>query len=328
MFAPNVEHLGVVETYRWDDYAYWFTPLAYGDAVSRLTSVKINGPMRLQNITILLMLPTMRLLELTQVTDMRQEYGRTFEWESQDIWENDLNESKSNIEHFHLYDSYVKVSDLKVALRAMRGLKSFVYEHTPNELSIGFLNLDTAAVAELIRSQPHTLDSLHILRKQDVPCIAIQPHILYQTVRALPNLVDLELSHMSWPSSNFKTPEWQDLPAELVCLTLDSINAHCYDGNHDFAHLERNLEALAIRKRRGEFPNLRTLTLARWHPWYGCVPTNVTYIKTMLHDAGIEFITRPAMIGSSSNMSQDIGWVELQTEPEWVIVHKYFIDSG
>ena len=132
MFAPNVEHLGVVETYRWDDHSYWFMPLGFSntDALSRLTSATLNGPLRLQNITSLITLPSMRRLELSQVVEMRQEPDRAFDWESQDInmpWKRILNKSKSNIELFHLYESYIDAKDLKIVVRAMRGSQSFVY---------------------------------------------------------------------------------------------------------------------------------------------------------------------------------------------------------
>lgn len=333
MFASNVEHLAVVETYRWDDHSYWFMPFHHGHtgALSRLTSATLIGPMRLQNVTALLTLPTMRRLELTHVIEMRREHDRTLEWESSDDsnqWKTFLEKSGSEIEHFHLYDSYVNLNEVKVAVRSMRKLKSFTYEHEAHELSPNFMQFNYEAVAKLIESQSDSLMSLRVVIKQSTMAfieIPDDPNILYNVVKNLPKLVDLEIPCAS-PDANFQTPVWQELAASLEHLALDSSNNKIYDAAKDFTDLEQNLEALAACKKRGELPMLRSLTLKRWHPWYGCIPTNVSYIKAILQEVGIQFASVPAAVGSNLHTMHDIGWVELQTEPEWVLVERFLHD--
>ena len=339
-FATNVEHMAVAETWRWDDYLYWFMPLDHHhtNALSRLTSATLNGPMRLQNITALLIIPTMRFLELTGVIEMHREMDRTFDWDERPR-EDILAKSKSNIEHFHLYRSYVDIDDVIVAVRHMKGLKSFLYQHEMDDISNGYIPLNIRALSELIKSQAHSLTSLHILdeegwsTREDFKGFQ-DPVIVYKTAQSLPNLVNLEISlnlsskisHSISEMNLVHTPEWQDIPLSLECLTLDLVVIERYDEDCDFMNFQQSLESLAAQKRRGELPNLRELALKRWHPWYGCVPPNVGYIKALLQDAGIQFSSVPAMIGSCGFNNVDIGWVELQTEPDWVLIEVYRVD--
>lgn len=332
LFATNTEELIIAETWRWDDHLYWFMPInhSHTNALSRLTSASLNGPMRLQNVTSLLINPTMRRLELTGVIEMNQELDRTFDWEEKP-WEGLFDKSRSNIEHFHLYHSYVNLNDVKVAVRYMKDLKSFLYQHEANELSNAFIPLKLDALSEVMKSQSHSLVSLHIEQQDferhvDFSEDFQDPAIIYKTAQSLTKLVNFEMSHITPTTTGIHTPEWQHIPANLECLALELGSLRCYDEDYDFMDLQQSLEALAARKRRGELPSLRALTLKRWHPWYGCVPRNVEYIKNVLQDAGVQFSSEPAKIGSSHSTGVDISWVELQTEPDWVFVETYLFD--
>ncbi|OAG04560.1 uncharacterized protein CC84DRAFT_795853 [Paraphaeosphaeria sporulosa] len=340
MFTPNLEHLEVVETYRWDDHVFWFLPiLSRHDDFSRLTSATIQGPMRAPNVLLLMFLPTMRRLELSQVIEMRQEIGRTLQWD--ESWGSFIlgpgskDPPSSSLEHLHMLDSYADLDDVTQLVGLVRNLKSFVYEHARNELSIHYLDVPYQNIAQILKCQHITLTSLriantHILSPLYMPSADLIPlgeKDLFETIQDLPNLTCLEIFLSLAPSHRHRAFRWENLPPSLETLMVDHHSAYHYvEDRMDTSDLELSLADLAMRKRRGELPNLRMLVFRNWHPFYGTFPQDMS-VKKVLEDVGIKFNSLPAKIGSSVATMYDIGWVELQTEPEWVIIETYNLNE-
>ncbi|KAJ4356446.1 uncharacterized protein N0V89_004479 [Didymosphaeria variabile] len=339
MFTNNMEHLEVAETYRWDDHHYWFTPiLCMPNNFLRLTSATLQGPMRSENVVGLMILPSMRCLELTQVVEMRQEQDRTLQW--QDPSSNDpiftgvFNQRSSNLEHLRLLDSYTQLQDVMQILRTTPSLKSFVYEHIVNELSLHYLDMPYDNLNQILELQRETLTSLRISAMHSwdpipLPAPWEDENVIFEAVQDFPKLTHLEVSYSCTQSRQwlYRAPKWEQLPPNLEHLTIDYLSAHEYiEHTEGTAELEQGLEDLAIRKRRGELPKLRSVAFNNWHPYYGSFPRDIS-IGKVLGDVGIQLMSIPARIGSTTYMMEDIGWVELQSELDWVIIEIYRVDE-
>ena len=326
MFTANVEHLKACETYKWDKSLSWFMPLVESrtNALSRLTSVKLNGPMRLQNVVALMIIPSMRHMELEGVFEVTPEQSASSEWHSGTRWQATLNEYDSRIEHFHLYNSYLQLENVALAVKAMIRLKSLVYEHSTPDWNLRYMALfEPEPLAKLVQSRGRTLTTLKVSDKSHYPPQYAQTIALYPIMESLPHVVDLELAHVKLSETTFPEPGSQPLPASLEHLTLDFVELRMYNAARDFVDLDMCLEMLVARKIQGDLPHLRSLTLTQWHPWYGCIPTNVDYAKNLLQNAGIEFSSIPEEIGLRYIGDEDIGWLEIQTEPGWVFVDMF-----
>lgn len=152
LFCPNLEVVQVKESWLWDDHHYWFkslSPFFNPLCVSSLKRVLIEGPMRIENIVPLLTIPTLRELQLTQVTVMRREGYRVFQWS---VWPvaRILTERSSKLQILTLKESYVDLDLLIPVIKGIRGLKSFTYEHVPNDLA------DESAQAHCVNNQALT----------------------------------------------------------------------------------------------------------------------------------------------------------------------------
>jgi hypothetical protein len=137
-FTPLVEKLTVHDAWQWDDHHYWFKSLAANPShFENLQTVTVLGPLRLRNIVPLLTLPSIRVLELTQATDMRREPGRAFSWASdgEDCVDRRL-ASGSSLECLVIKESELHIPSAMAILDKLDKLKSFTYEHVPHELTI------------------------------------------------------------------------------------------------------------------------------------------------------------------------------------------------
>lgn len=339
MFTPNVELLEVVETYRWDDYTFWFQPILcrYND-FSQLTSATVQGPMRAKNVVLLIFLPALQYLKLNQVIQMREEMGQALRlaksWGDFKLGPGVSDPPSSNLKHLHMLESYDGLENFAHLGRYIRNLKSFVYEHERNDLSRQHLDFPDQNLIQILKHQRLSLTSIRIADSYtslpyNLPSAVSIPAsegILFETIRDCPNLTQLEL-FLPLAQSRHRAPKWESLPQNLEHLTIEHHSAHNYLENRvDTSELESSLKGLAVRKRRGELPEMRQLTFKNWHPFYGTFPQD-TSIKDVLREVGIEFISMPATIGSTMATMDDIGWVELQTEPEWVLIERYRMED-
>ncbi|KAF2464127.1 uncharacterized protein BDR25DRAFT_346912 [Lindgomyces ingoldianus] len=334
IFALNLEHLEVSETYRWDDHLYWFNPIFTRSphAFSRLTSAVIQGPMRLENITSLLILPSMRNLELTQVCYIRHEAEPFFEWEEDPnhSFTSHLERNGSNIEHLRLRDSHIMLDDLKPVMRAIRALKSFEYNSVCNDMSdIHLTGLDTWALIRDLEKHKDSLESLG-LRCND----GIVPDQIIDLFDALKssNLHTLDIGPLIFFNSDPRTyaSAFSDaLPLSLETLRFtffDSTQIHYIDPNHHKS-IELVLYSIATNPNTQHLAKLQRVELVGWHTWYGHFPENVEHIQRLFAKAGVLFSSTPAPIGETEDTQVDL-ICRGDVEPGWLSFVLHASDQG
>lgn len=328
MFTPNLDHLIVSETFRWDGHVYWFRPILQDPhRFGHLKSAFIHGPMRIENIAPLLTLPSMRQLHLTQIITMRQKPGQSFEWEAPGERFREITEKNSSpIEHLHLLASFLRMSDLKWLLRAFQGLKSFVYEQKPHVMhgpffrdaymagkwsshrymslsthldphkhSLEYLRLEDAFMllenlTRVLSREP--FENLRTLHVAQVPCYAIPPEEISQFVNSIPASLE-SLRIVSRESTSF----W---PGQISSVDI----------------FERALYLIAKRAKEGELPNLMNVAVVDWHPWHGTFPPDVHRIKSVFAEASVQFDSMAAVIEETKD---DISYLE-DAELGWLLV--------
>lgn len=167
LFLPGLEVLEVRDSWLWDDHCYWFKSLsAFWNPLvgGGLRRVVVDGPLRVENVVPLLTVPTLRTLELAQVVVMRREGWRIFQWK---VWEVErvLPPGTSSLETLALRESYVELESLLPVLHGIKTLKSFTYEHFPNDLSDDSVRadeLDRMALSRCLETQRASLEHLRV----------------------------------------------------------------------------------------------------------------------------------------------------------------------
>jgi hypothetical protein len=158
-FLPNVTELNVFGTWQWDDHNYWFT-----HTVAPLKKVVLDGPLRIENIHPLLMVPSLRSLELREVIVIRQEAGGIFPW---DLPERriELAEASSGLEELRLTQSYIGAPALITVTNTIRALKSFSYMHVRHSLSLGAINFSCPGLASALNRHKSSLEHFEFCLK-------------------------------------------------------------------------------------------------------------------------------------------------------------------
>jgi hypothetical protein len=165
LFLPNLESLEIHDAWQWDDHTFWFTAIAENTSrFGHLKNVTIHGPLRIENVVLLMTLPTMKTLELWRVMDTRRAVGETFDWEYPGQSISEKLSPGCNLETLALYESYVPTCMLLPIVRAIRGLKSFTYEHRSTVLMVpGSIYTNIEVLSRCIALQATTLQHLAIL---------------------------------------------------------------------------------------------------------------------------------------------------------------------
>jgi hypothetical protein len=164
LFMPNVEWLEVHDAWLWDDHTYWFTNVAANATqFTRLKTIIIHGPLRIENIIPLLAMPSLRDLELWKVAILRQALGEVFPWDQPD--RHILEEASSGLKRLALRQSYIDSDLLLPLLSAIRALESFTYEHQYVNLNYPSNQtrvVDFPSLAAALSKHGSTLETLRI----------------------------------------------------------------------------------------------------------------------------------------------------------------------
>src|SRR5262249_39783590 len=132
MFTPNIESLDVVDKFEFDGHRYWMDTirLASPHSFQKLSSVSIRtGEMRLKNVLPLLLLPSMKKLELSELAELEPSNDPHGFADLGNLY--DLPLRVSNITHFHLRYCLIDSRIIKRLLHLFRSLRSF--EHDFND---------------------------------------------------------------------------------------------------------------------------------------------------------------------------------------------------
>lgn len=348
LFCPNLEVVQVKESWLWDDHHYWFkslSPFFNPLCISNMKKVLIEGPMRIENIIPLLTIPTLRELELTQVTVMRREGYRVFQW---GVWPvaRILPQRSSSLEVLMMRESYVDLDLLTPVFEGIKGLKSFTYEHVPNDLA------DETAQAHRVNTRALTsclnmhADSLEYIRIRDTEPMdrRLIAEYLFGTAHAgaepattFPLLKTIDvgpagigtISPYYEPISLDFDPEnirLQVLPASLSTLRIQpashiefrpgSVNAQSmeffkHESEIDFL-LRTLVYNLADKKR---FPKIE---FVEWNPTLGWFPDNLPALQRFCGDMGLRLESVSGDVGDFYDAEPLL--MDDESEEGWVVV--------
>ena len=340
LFLPNLEHVHVCESWLWDDHHYWFKSLSpFFNPLSRSTlkSARLDGPMRIENIIPLLTIDTLRTLELTQVTVMRREGYRVFQWA---LWPEDqvLPPRSSRLEHLCLRDSYVEAETLAPIMQGIKALRSFTYEHVPNDLTDeyeGFLDFTTDS-HPCLSYHAHSLESVHIREQTEIWFFKIgmlldrpsPPNRGTNEVDwykpAYPHLHTVDIG----PQNVYPMPPGEyDPHASVLVRQLGGVERLRIKLTSPMGREEDFLSALA-RAIALYNPSLKTVELIEWDPLLGWYPSKFTMLQRIYTELGLQLLSVPGEVSSFHDEEPVVMDEETEAEEGWVLVTLNCADSS
>jgi hypothetical protein len=346
LFCPNVEVVQVKESWLWDDHHYWFkalSPFFNPLCVSRLRRVCVEGPMRIENIVPLLTIPTLRELELTQVTVMRREGYRVFQWS---VWPvaRILTERGSNLEALILRESYVDLDLLIPILGGIRGLRRFTYEHVPNDLADETAHahrVNTRALTACLTLHAHSLKHIRVRDTEPVDWVLMAEY-LFGAARAdanaqptFPCLKVIDIGPTSFgthsPYDGLPNVEPGDIrpqvcPASLETLRIQpashmefrsgSAIAPTMESSRSEFEVHLLLETLACGfAKKKQFPMVE---LVEWNPTLGWFPDSLPALQQFFIDVGLRL---ESIAGDAADFyDAEPLLMDDESEEGWVVV--------
>lgn len=307
LFCPNLLVIQVKESWFWDDHHYWFkslSPFFNPLCVSTLHRALIEGPMRIENIVPLLTIPTLRELELTQVTVMRREGYRVFQWS---VWPvtRILPERGSGLEILALRQSYIDLDLLVPVLQGIKGLMSFTYEHMPNDLADEAVQAHCVNARALASCLGTHADSLQHIRVRDtevvdwtcMPAYLFGPaNIATNAHNTFPNLKTIDIGPTGegtlspyFVSSSSEPEDWvpQVFPASVTTLRIQpashieskpgSATARTTQGLKCESEVDLFLQTQACNFARAD--QRVKVELVEWNPTLGWFPDNLAALQ-------------------------------------------------
>jgi hypothetical protein len=311
-FAINIQRLEVTDTGRWTQNTAWLPVLGLAQAphpFEHLKSAKLSGPLSLPNVAQLLLLPSLRTLELIRVS-------KNGPWPSEQSSRRFFNQVENGsvyVENFHMYQSLVDLNMLHRVLKVFRRLVSFTYEAD----LMTYEEENWTALADPFSQHSDTLSSLHITYAGEHLSSEAMSHLL-SSIRHLPHLQTLAVSYTSLHDTLPTTPLSEILPINLETLILLPLVAIVYDigtGAH-LAEIDALLYAMAHQISTGSLSRLKSIQTRNWHPWFGHYPPSVEDLKTTFANLGIAFSSVPA----DETECMCISTSSFDDEPEWLVV--------
>jgi len=307
-----------------------------------LKRAAIEGPMRVENIVPLLTIPTLRVLDVTQVTVMRREGYRVFQWS---VWpvSRILTERGSGLEVLRMRESYVDLELLVPVLGGVRRLREFTYEHVPNDLA------DETARAHRVNTRALTAclnmhaDSLEHIRVRDTEPVnwLLMAEYPFGAARAdanahtsFPNLKTIDIgpagvgtrSPRQPPGSSPETIRPQVFPASLETLRIQpaeriefrpgSVTVHAMELLKHESEVDHLLRAqgcyFAYKKQRMK------VELVEWNPTLGWFPDNLPALQKHYLDMGLRL---ESVAGDVSDFyDAEPLLMDDESEKGWVVV--------
>ncbi|KAF3033413.1 hypothetical protein E8E12_001389 [Didymella heteroderae] len=343
LFMPNVEVVQVKDSWLWDDHHYWFkslSPFFNPLCVSRLKRVLIEGPMRIENIVPLLTLPSLKVLELTQVTVMRREGYRVFQWS---VWpaRRVLAERSSALEVLTLRQSYIDLDLLVPIALGIKSLKAFTYEHVPNDLAdeaaAEVHRINTAALASCLNMHAHSLEHIRVRDTQPVDCLFVADYLFgappadANAQPVFPNLkiTDIGPAGEGRPLSNVSFRNLSPpraLPASLEILRVKvaehlefqpgSVNSWATETSKAESDIELFLHRLASNLAHEK--RFLRVEVVEWNPILGWYPNSLPALQRLYVDVGLRL---ESVAGEEADF-YDVEplLVDDESEEGWVVV--------
>ena len=332
LFMPNLESLTICHSWLWDDHHYWFkslSPFFNPLSNSKLTIATLYGPLRIENIIPLLTITSLTTLSLTQVVVMRREGYRVFQWS---VWPVErLLANGSNLSHLTLRESYIELEDLIPIFRNIKALKSFTYEHVPNDLvdeRAMVYQINSSAFMRCWKLQSESLEYLRIRDTRSRDCSLMARLIREDSDDALfSGLCTLDVGPLEpiW----YQASTLQEAVNVLVealppsLKTLRFMIDHANDWEHreqgsDWKHsLDEFLRVLASTIVSAR-PTLGVVELVDWPPVMGYFPDSLPMLQKLYRDLNLRL---GSVCGDVLDFFEtDPLLVEEDAEEDWIMV--------
>lgn len=306
LFMPNLAHLTIRESWLWDDHHYWFKSLSpYFNPLchSKLTAATLHGPLRVENIVPLLTIPALKSLELTQVTVMRREGYRVFQWS---VWpvSKVLAERSSNLEVLTLRESYVDLRLVNPVMRGVKALKSFTYEHVPNDLADQIANIirpDAETLAPCLARHASSLEHLRIRDMDPVDWTGIADLLFGSApgnrddehAPSFPTLKTLDIGPIGdmvdWPEVIFEAVTGGKVRSLVERLPLSLQTLRMQVDRDFYVRVGELLKTFAYALSSAR--RALTVEVVEWDPTLGWFPDNLPLLQKTYHDLGLQLVS-------------------------------------
>jgi hypothetical protein len=335
LFLPNLEHVYVCESWLWDDHHYWFkslSPLFNPLSVSTLKSARLDGPMRIENIVPLLTIDTLRTLELTQVTVMRREGDRVFQWATWPV-NSVLSARSSRLEHLCLRESYIESSTLAPIMQGIQALRSFTYEHVRNDLidESEWIPNFAKATQPCLSYHAHSLEAVRIRESAETWFFAVAMFLDRPTVHgmtsdwnepAYPRLRTVDIGpHKVYPlSPDYDRHRVKALVEQLAGVERLRIKLSNDEGSSSDEGVEEPFLSALARAIALYNPSLKTVELVEWDPLRGWFPSEFPMLQRMYAERGLTLSSVPGEVKDFHSAEPVVMDEETEAEAGWVLI--------
>ncbi len=322
MFTPNIDTLVVADRGFWPHGEYWFRTIANNpDRLLYLRSINIHGPLSVEAIAYLFLLPSLRDFTVSDLVLTRRNNHKRPIWDKFIPLQTVLDPGSSQVEKITLKRSVVEVPTLRYFTEACRNLKSFSYEQDINNDQRGMYSRSLLSkFSELSAAFTHnrtTLEHLSIRGDQQMLC---QEHIL-QVARLASNMSSLRSLDMGLVTHDDDpiqcTP---DFVAKLVHLLPPSLEEMSFEidwqehwgskgweGPTEMLHYLADIASPKL--------SLKKVAVVDWPPFLGHFPPDFAKLHRCFAEKNTNFVSIPAHIEGPDPL-QLLDYVE----PDWVYV--------
>jgi hypothetical protein len=297
---------------------------------ANLKTARIVGPMRIQNVLSLFLIPSLRTLDLKDVEADRNlvEQGVAFEWETNDEIVRRIQREGSDLDDLYVHGFHIDMSEMLRLLKSIRSLKTFKLLHVSGAEDVEYFQVALPGIMHHFNS----LTSLSLL----VGLTAADLGML-KPLEDLKHLRFLEYGFSERSERQITSPEdlrtfLGHLPSQLEELVLNVLNP-CGDENRPSAEFTDTLHSVAPTINT-ILPALKELVVGGWDPILGLF-TCQTQWKAMQLDfakAGVKLVSRPWTIPREPGydehynlglyaldyVEEDWVWVQWIWDREWV----------
>jgi hypothetical protein len=294
MFTPKVQTITVAIPSKWNHHAFWFKSALTSPMFAHLKKACIVGPMRIQNILPLLLIPSLRTLELRNVEVNRNlvQQGVPFEWKTNGEIVRRIQSEGSDLEHIYLHGFSIEPTEILRLLKSIRSLKTFEFECMQG------YNVDAKVYVNLLQGV--------MLHYKSLSSLSLTVGFTAADLSKLKALKDLEhLRFLEFELNEFDEPMMDvdlrtflgHLPSQLEELVLNFNFMQVYDDDDTRMPPAESTDTLhsVAPMINTILPALKKLVVGGWDPLLGHFPCQ-TQLKAMHIDfanAGVEFVSRP-----------------------------------
>lgn len=314
-FTTNIETISISGVRQWTDYTYWLKPIALDrNHFTKLRELSVDGPLRLQNVSPLFTIPSIRTVRLSRITVHRDRVKRGVikDWEEDDVFARKLQEDGCYVENLHVHECDQGTADVLSLVGLFHNLQTFDFDFYESTLNRG-TNI-TRAITDIFTQHRDTLKTLRLHPSGFMDTSVFKPLQQSAALRSLDiSLWSLIPTFTDSPSA--AATLLQGLPADLEQLTLSPTDLvdHMFGS---FASFYDILLAI-VPTIKQHFHALESLEVVGGDPLTESVPCQIQLhaLHVAFNQVGIKFASLPGVIAPLDELHA-LDYVE----SEWVWV--------